>query len=622
MVNGEVVRDWGITPNDFAITPYAIDTQQPLPLNEGATWARFLWCYRSTAQGVASFGGKSRQEEGQNWWEWYRWQSDRYLAPFRITFAFVATHNHFVLDRGGKVFNRSAPIIKLPETATEDDHLALLAYLNSSTAAFFFRQVLHSKGAQGVNEGHKSEEWEQFLEYSGTQVATAPLPAGWQSLAVLGRIMVRLVDELRQSMPQAAIAQWAESRGALGSEFGTLPRDLHQRVVAVQEELDWRVYSLFGLLDEREKRDLEALGRDLFGDFATIDCRANSPFPGELAAGHRAFELLLNPAKTQWFSRNGYATAGDADSYAAPTAALLRARMRAIQSNQNLRVIEQPQYKHRWTLPDVTGEALRGVTDWALAALERALSNVAVVSASRAAIDWLRLEPSRAAEALTLYLGGDAIGWCRQAFAKDAVPFLAALRHTEVGLEKRALWELVWNAQRCEDRGEAGSSISPPPKYDQKDFRGANYFTLRGKLDVPKERFISYPGCESDEDKEPVYGWAGWDHLQRAVALAGLYQDRKQREGWSKDRLLPMLAGLLELLPWLKQWHHDPSADLGGERPSDQFEAFLNAECAEHGFTQDHLRAWRPPAKVRGGGKKSRKSKERAADSAEPDAKP
>jgi hypothetical protein len=142
--------------------------------------------------------------------------------------------------------------------------------------------------------------------------------------------------------------------------------------------------------------------------------------------------------------------------------------------------------------------------------------------------------------------------------------------------------------------------INSSPKYGQDEFRSPTYWSLRGKLDVPKERFISYPGCESDEDREPVYGWAGWDHLQRAVALAGLYQDRKQREGWSKARLLPMLAGLLELLPWLKQWHHEPSAELGGERPSDQFEAFIGAECAEHGWTHEELRAWRPEARVRG----------------------
>ena len=49
--------------------------------------------------------------------------AERLRTPLSIAFAFVATHNHFVLDRGGKVFKQSAPVIKLPEGATEDDHL-------------------------------------------------------------------------------------------------------------------------------------------------------------------------------------------------------------------------------------------------------------------------------------------------------------------------------------------------------------------------------------------------------------------------------------------------------------------------------------------------------------------
>ena len=72
----------------------------------------------------------------------------RYRTPLSIAFAFVATHNHFVLDRGGKVFKQSAPIIKLPADATEDDHLALLGLLNSSTACFWMKQVIHDKGAR------------------------------------------------------------------------------------------------------------------------------------------------------------------------------------------------------------------------------------------------------------------------------------------------------------------------------------------------------------------------------------------------------------------------------------------------------------------------------------------
>src|SRR5260221_163236 len=83
--------------------------------------------------------------ESQRWRRWYRWVAQRYRTPLTITFAFVATHNHFVLDRGGKVFNRSAPVIKLPERASEDDHLALLGVLNSSVACFWLKQQSQDK---------------------------------------------------------------------------------------------------------------------------------------------------------------------------------------------------------------------------------------------------------------------------------------------------------------------------------------------------------------------------------------------------------------------------------------------------------------------------------------------
>jgi hypothetical protein len=117
---------------------------------------------------------------------------------------------------------------------------------------------------------------------------------------------------------------------------------------------------------------------------------------------------------------------------------------------------------------------------------------------------------------------------------------------------------------------------------------------------VPKERFISYPGCESDHDGEPVYGWAGWDHEQRARALATLYVNRRDEESWSTERLTPMLAGLLELLPWLKQWHGAASDDYAGVSPAAYYEGFLDEECRKLGLTHENLRAWRPAEKTRG----------------------
>ena len=76
--------------------------------------------------------GKTPEQAGFNWWELSFISRNRLSSPFLITFSEVATHNHFVLDRGGKVFKQSAPIIKLPADATEDDHLALLGLLGPS----------------------------------------------------------------------------------------------------------------------------------------------------------------------------------------------------------------------------------------------------------------------------------------------------------------------------------------------------------------------------------------------------------------------------------------------------------------------------------------------------------
>ena len=73
-------------------------------------------------------------------------------------------------------------------------------------------------------------------------------------------------------------------------------------------------------------------------------------------------------------------------------------------------------------------------------------------------------------------------------------------------------------------------------------FLKSDYWRLRGGLDVPKERCVSYPGCERGADGSFVIAWAGWDHLQQATALAAYYLDMKDNEGW--DRCRAMLLGI------------------------------------------------------------------------------
>ncbi len=59
-----------------------------------------------------------------------------------------------------------------------------------------------------------------------------------------------------------------------------------------------------------------------------------------------------------------------------------------------------------------------------------------------------------------------------------------------------------------------------------------------------------------------------------------------------------MLASLIELLPWLKQWHNEPNASFDGLRMGDYFEGFVNEEARNLGKTLSEIKALVPPKKV------------------------
>lgn len=69
--------------------------------------------------------------------------------------------------------------------------------------------------------------------------------------------------------------------------------------------------------------------------------------------------------------------------------------------------------------------------------------------------------------------------------------------------------------------------------------------------------------------------------------MVALYNDRKLRESWPKDRLIPMLAGPLELLPWLEPRHSHPMPDYD-TTVFEAHEAFLTTELRDLELTRDH----------------------------------
>jgi hypothetical protein len=197
----------------------------------------------------------------------------------------------------------------------------------------------------------------------------------------------------------------------------------------------------------------------------------------------------------------------------------------------------------------------------------------------------------------------------------EHVPFLAAYRYQGKGFDTRADWERVWELQRAEDRiaerlgqdvthpevrraveRELGT-IPVPPKYGSGDFARTEYWRHRGKLDVPKERFVSYPAATRDGDGSLLLGWAGWDHREQAQALAVLASERRSEDGWGRDRIAPLLAGLAELLPWVEQWHGEIDPVFGSS-PAELYQGFLDAQLAELDLTRTDLATWRPTGRV------------------------
>lgn len=655
LITGDTVRDWGLSEEGWVFIPYD-SSGSPISAIPNEQTGYWLWPYRSTIEGVISFGGRTRKECGDVWWHWYRWVESKYRVPFSITFGEVATHNHFVLCRGGVVFNRTAPVIKLPPEASEDDHLRLLSCLNSSTMAFWLRQVCFPKGGDKKGDGARvtPEAYAERLAMNSTNVEKAPIT---EALAPERLALAKRLDALGQELaslhpsqlfgraaPSAATIQAAAERS----------QAIRQEMIFLQEELDWVCYQAYGIIDDASLANLgiAALLSGLNGDESTDgDGPVRRPALPGIDLGQRAFEIQLarqiesGEEESSWFNRHRSTPITELpEHWPEDYRAIVEARLELIACNKHIALLEKPEHKRRWQSEPWEQQVDTALHAWLCDQLEadriwprQQDGGQAQILSARQLSDLAFADPAFTTAA-DLYRGHDTydrVALITELMNDQAVPFAAALRYTDDGLRKRADWEQVWELQRQEDRLNAeltalrqalpaGAKPTPemhelqaqrdqlnipvPPRYDSKDFRKTTTqdpWKHRGKLDVPKERFISYPGCERDEDPSPVYLWAGYDHLGQAQALVALLDDARNRYGWPRERLIPLLAGLDELIPWLKQWHNhlDPNF---GVKLGDYFEEYLRGECQSLDIPRADLTAWRPPAPAKGRGRKKK----------------
>lgn len=582
-IEGVQVRDFHVEPGLTVLVPVEGVAGEVVPeVALGGARARF-WRAKGVLRTRTVSGSISMDQAGKRWYDLRRLSREKFSTPRSIALAFVSTHNHFALDHGGKVFTRTAPVIKLPPSATLDEHLDLVGLLNSCALGFWMKQAFFCKGSSS-GEAIRSEDWEPFWEFDATKLQKAPLtPRDRAPRIALSASLDAAAQERAACFPSSILASTDWSPDDLTARLDAARRrylDCTCRMVALQEELDWLTYGSFNLIDP-----VETVAPD------TIE---------PLAPGHRPFEILFARAdddadpdeKSAWWARHGHDRVTEIPELYSPAhRARIQARMDRIEEDPRLQLLEAPAYKRRWQTPDLAKAEKEAAESWLLNRLEDLFAPKSEQPHHSAAGELAAPKPYRLETVVAAWqrdprvvavagvwtgsgAATDLTIVAEKLLRKSAIPDNPYRVYTPEGLRKLGEWKRVWALQDQEDAGvtllvdprtneplrdpttgKTTNNIPLPPKFDKSDFQ-ADYFATRGKLNVPRERFIAFA------DLTPtLYGWNGWRDRERALAQVEAYTlaetdpEMPLPVPTSADprRCGPTL-GLWESLPDVKRW--------------------------------------------------------------------
>ncbi len=353
---GDSVRNWSLVDTETVIFPYRSDYGR-LTLPVHSAFRRFMQHYRNYLENVIIFD-KPKKATGVAWWEYTDPYPEKNTPPRFLGFSEIATHAHFLVNAMPVIYPRTAPVVRLPKASTDTDYHALSAMANSSTALFWLKQVCFSK-----RESEQPEK-DTYYVFAGGKVEQLPVPervaqalkGEWNPLAKRlselaeacwkrGQVLPTLAMKKLFEKPGEAYHEWNSSlpgyekpHPAIGKPFGSAEElkqaydrvvaereKLRSEMIALQEEMDWLVYTAYGLLPEGHAaapldHEPEPLDKD------QRPYRLWQAAEGDFA---RAIRLIPSHLSNQ-------------------TKRLWRERLAAIRDNEHIRRIEQPVYKRRW----------------------------------------------------------------------------------------------------------------------------------------------------------------------------------------------------------------------------------------------------------------------------------
>jgi hypothetical protein len=351
---GEDVRDWHARPTEYIVFPYDAELRplvEPLPSGLDA----HLRPYKAVLENCVISSSIKKKETNLQWFEFRRLARAKFRSRYNIVIPQIATHQHFIVVDHSIAFKEKAQAIALkPELPVELAFL-LAAILNSSFFADVLKRECFSK-----RESNRPEK-DTYFEFSGGKLATIGVPATIienspaATADALRQLSVRCHDLGSESRGLAfrnlfwrsaeAYEGWNSLLPAGRPRHPELPspfddsdelrpavqgviekrQNILRLMIACQEEMDWRVYSVCGLLTP----DHPAADGQLNPEAIDSEERPFRIWSRASANYERAVELLPK-------------------GWSSGRRRLWETRLAAIRDNEHVRRVEQSIYKRRW----------------------------------------------------------------------------------------------------------------------------------------------------------------------------------------------------------------------------------------------------------------------------------
>jgi len=590
VATGSDVRDWCITPRKEIVWPNK-ECGEVLPEEDARDVLQFFRPFKEVLRRRKLFKVPI-EKRGLKWWQVREVYPERFATAPYLMYAEVASHNHFALVLSQQLASQTAPIVSLHRGASRQDHLAILGSLNSSLLEFWMRQVYQVKGGDSTGRRRQSEAWSRRHARDVTKLKKAPLPPKlWPRIAGIAERIHDIGAKGAQLRPARLLAQdWSpeQLRGRLVDAESSL-RSLRQEQVALQEELDWTLYVAFGLAPQSELLD-----------FAEIE---------PLASEHRPFAICLarrlksGHTTSFWFEALGLQPAEDIpEEYRRATCKTLGRRVGLIESDDTLRLLETREHKRKWEPLEFQAQIEQAAADFLTDRIEQSIRDSARPVPLSHTVGQLQ-DDARFLAVASVYQGRPDVDVAQLVAAlvkANAVPSHPFLIYTDVGLVKREAWDRI----RASQDGRTGvASPTGPPEYSQgsrgksKDFMRAEYWKIRGKLDVPTERFVGFTEApEMGSAKDTLYGWAGASAIQRLTGILSVDEELEDAGVTLADRV-----ALLD-----SAWRLLPDAAREDAAAASRLKAELQALVGTEGPSREMLDDWRSRfASPRGRGNRS-----------------